>query len=343
MSIIRFFTWFSTILFGLSLTLSSNIAEAEPQWRSTPNLSNTPHWSVPLEQKEHWVRTSSPYVDVYASNKDEAVAHTLMRHAHTSIPRIAKQLGLSTGGAMQIYIAQTQAEFEAMQPHAPPDWADGTAWPKNGWIFLRTPSIRIGSTEPLTQVLDHEIVHILLGRAFAHYPVPRWLQEGVAQVIAGEYTPEKIALLGSFAEPMSFNELAKGFPQDRLRAQMAYAQSASVVAFLFREFGTQSLAILIEEMSQGHHLDVALVRATGLHPSELDAAWRGTTFQVPMWIRSLSVDSTLIAIVGIVILLGTMRKYKQYRSGFEGWEEEERVHQKLIQEISSWDMSAQFH
>ena len=328
------------VLFGV-LT-SPNTVQAEAQWISTPDLTHIPHWTVPLETKADWLRSSSPYADVYASIEDETVAHDLMRHAHTAIPRIAKQLGVSTGGSMQIYLAHTQDEFQAMQPYAPPDWADGTAWPKNGWIFLRSPRIRSGLAEPLNQVLDHEIVHILLGRAFAHYPVPRWLQEGVAQVVAGEYTMQKVEQLGSFAEPMSFLDLARGFPADRLRAQMAYAQSASVVSYLFQEHGTQSLQILINEMSQGRELDVALVRATGMTPQELDVAWRGRTFSMPLWLQSISVDGTLLALVALLVLLGSTRKYRQYRKENHVWAEEERVHQQLVQEISSWDMSVRF-
>ena len=262
-------------------------------------------------------------------------------HRHSPI---AEQLGLATGGAMQIYIANSQAEFDVNKNHLPHQTGLmeplGQKMDGSSCAHLN----RRGASEPLLhQVLDHEIVHILLGRAFAHYPVPRWLQEGVAQVVAGEYTPEKIAQLGSFAEPMSFLDLARGFPADRLRAQMAYAQSASVVSFLFREHGQESLHILIEEMSQGHALDVALVRATGLTPQELDVARRGRTFQVPMWLRSLSVDGTLIALVGAMVLLGSVRKYKQYRSGRPHWDEEERIHQQLVQEVATWDMSMRFH
>ena len=148
------------LLLGQWLTPSN--AQAEAQWISTPDLTHIPHWTVPSGKQSRLVKSSSPYADIYASIEDEAVAHELMRHAHTAIPRIAKQLGVSTGGAMQIYLANTQQKFQAMQPHAPPDWADGTAWPKNGWIFLRSPRIRSGLAEPLHQVLDHEIVHILL-------------------------------------------------------------------------------------------------------------------------------------------------------------------------------------
>ena len=153
-----------------------------------------------------------------------------------------------------------------------------------GFSFVLPESV-LDLAEPLHQVLDHEIVHILLGRAFAHYPVPRWLQEGVAQVVAGEYTPVRFNSWEHLLNQCHFWNSPKGFPADALRARMAYAQSASLVAYLFQEHGTQSLQILIEEMSQGRELDVALVRATGMTPQELDVAWRGRTLSMPLWLQ----------------------------------------------------------
>lgn len=321
------------LLFLFSFFFSAN---AEPGWITTPDIKNTPHWTVPLQAREDWIRHSNPYTDVISSPVDRKVGLQLAQYSIEAIPRIAKELGVSTGGPLQIYIAESQEEFLAMQPNLPPDWADGTAWPKNGWIFLRSPRVRGGTASPLTQVLDHEIAHILLGRAFAHRPVPRWLQEGVAQHVAREYSPQTIDQLGSFAEPMSLLDLAKGFPSDRFEAQMAYAQSADVIAFIFREFGSNSLQVLIKEMSQGVGFNVAIKKATGLTPEELDIAWRGRLLSVPLWIRNISVDSTLLAGAALIVLLGSFRKYKQYRRENVEWEYEERVHQKLVQEMASW-------
>jgi hypothetical protein len=82
-------------------------------------------------------------------------------------------------------------------PHAAagpsPEWADATAWPELGAIFLRSPDIRVGGDEPLEQVLDHELVHVLLGRAFGDEQPPIWLQEGVAQVLAKQLGPRRVA------------------------------------------------------------------------------------------------------------------------------------------------------
>ena len=313
---------------------------AEAQWISTPDLTHIPHWTVPLKAIADWLRSSSPYADIYASVEDEAVAHELMRHAHTAIPRIAKQLGVSTGGAMQIYLANTQAEFQAMQPHAPPDWADGTALPENGWIFPAFPQNPFGIGRTFTPSPRPRDRTYFTGARVCTLPRPSMACKKASHKLLPVSTlPTKFDQLGTFAEPMSFLELAKGFPADALRARMAYAQSASLVAYLFQAHGTQSLQILIEEMSQGIELDVALVRATGLTPQELDVAWRGRTLSMPLWLRSISIDGTLLALVGVVILLGSSRKYKQYRKGNHTWDEEERVHQKLVQEMSTWDRS----
>lgn len=326
-------TMFYFLFFLFSFFLSAN---AEPSWISTPDIKNTPHWSVPIRSHEDRIRQSSPYADVITSPQDRKIGIHLSQYAIEAIPRIAKELGVSTGGPLQIYVAESQKEFLSMQPNVPPDWADGTAWPKNGWIFLRSPRIRSGVASPLTQVLDHEIVHILLGRAFAHRPVPRWLQEGVAQFVAREYSPETVEQLGSFASPIALNQLAKGFPKGRFQAQMAYAQSADVIAFIFREYGLEALQILIKEMSSGQDFDFAMVKATGLTPEELDIAWQGETFSMPLWLRNLSIDSTLLAVIGLVILLGASRKYKQLRQANLEWEYEEQVHQQLIKEMASW-------
>jgi hypothetical protein len=326
---------FIFFLYSLIFTIS-----AETSMSTAPQANEKMHWSVPMQTSKEWVRHSNIYADVHAEPEDDGVALYLARYSATAIPRIAKNMGIPVGGPMQIYIANTQETFQAMQPNVPPDWADGTAWPSRGWIFLRSPRIRSGTANKLTQVLEHEIVHILLGRSFAHRPVPRWLQEGVAQFIAGEYNQQSIEQLGSFAEPLSLQELAAGFPSDPFQARMAYAQSADVVAFLYRTNGPQALQTLIYEMSHGTDFDLALYKATGLFPKEFDIAWRGRTYSIPLWIQNFSADTTLLACTGLLLLLGALKKRKDYLKIRPDWEIEEQVHQALVKEMSTWQLKS---
>ena len=137
----------------------------------------------------------------------------------------------------------------------------------------------------------------LLGRAFGARPVPQWLQEGVAQLVAKEYTYDKFQTLsaGTLGDNLlSIHELSRGFPDNPFRAKLAYAQSADLVAFLLNNFGERALQILVNELSSGAHIDDALVAATGYDALQLDAQWRGELSQFPLWLQTLSSDPVLL-------------------------------------------------
>ena len=181
--------------------------------------------------------------------------------------------------------------------------------------------VRAGSAEPLEQVLDHELAHILLGRAFGAKPVPRWLQEGVAQLVAREYTMEITDRLGAgmFGDDlMSLEDLSMGFPADPLRAQLAYAQSADFVAFLINNHGQEAIHQIIREMSGGTPFPAAVRAATGDSIDTIDAQWRARLAESDMlWLRPLVSDTMILSLAGLAFMgLGAMalrRRRQQLR------------------------------
>jgi hypothetical protein len=248
-------------------------------------------------------------------------------------------MGVAAGGPIDIYIAPDQQSFLHMQPHIPPDWADGTAWPHQGLIFLRSSDIRRGTSSPLPQVLDHEIAHILLGRAFAHRGVPRWLQEGVAQLVAREYNSQTVERLASGVAGdslLSLRQLSKGFPKDPLRASLAYAQSADFVAFLHQKHGKQSIQTLIREMSSGKPFAASLQLATGHNIDQLDLQWRGQLNSSWMWLGGLVSDSFLLGMTGLLLFWGVFRKRAQNQERMKKWEEDDAIQDALAAQVASW-------
>ena len=186
-------------LLAAVLWLFSSLAIAEPSLRTAPDttaVAAAMQAALPPVPPD-WVSYSDPYATVYAAPEDDATALHLSRYVARSLPRLSDEMGLPIGNQIHIYVAPTQEDFFAMQPGNAPHWADGTAYPHRGVIFLRAPSVRGGMAEPLEQVLDHELAHIILGRAFGARPVPRWLQEGVAQLVAREYTQELTDRIGA--------------------------------------------------------------------------------------------------------------------------------------------------
>jgi hypothetical protein len=283
---------------------------------------------VPLD----WVAVPGPGVIVHAAPADQATALRLSRHATEATPKLAERLGVATGGLVDVYLAPDETTFRTLQPGSIPDWADGTAWPTRGLIYLRSPRIRAGTASDLTQVFDHEMVHVLLGRAFAPKPVPQWLQEGVAQFVAGEYTTRHLqaiqnGMLGG--KLLTLPELTGAFPEDPVRASLAYAQSADLVAYIVGTYDENALGTLVKEMSQGTSFGRSLRLATGIGPTELDQAWRARLSQSPLWLRAVASDTMIMTAGAVFLLLGWWSVRRRNRRKIERWRREEALEEAL--------------
>ena len=323
-------------LLALWLAFSSAASAASPDGR--PGFSAMVEVTVadallaPPTVPDHWVRESGPYADLVGDERDRAVLRRLSRHLEGSLPRLAGKLGVPAVAGLHVYLAPDAASFESLQPGAPPDWADGTAWPQRGLIFLRAPRLRAGTATPLEVVLDHEVVHVLLGKAFGARPVPRWLQEGVAKVMANEYSPgmtDALAsgLLGDSLIPL--DRLVAGFPDDPVRAQLAYAQSADLVAFLRNRWGDEGLQVLIANMSAGHGFGPSLLAATGLSTNQLEEAWLGRLTSSPLWLKPLASDGFILGVGALIFVGGGTLALRRRRQQLDRMQAEDDVRDAL--------------
>lgn len=201
----------------------------------------------------------------------------LANRASEQVPVLARDLGVPIGGPIHLFVAGSDEEFHDIQPGRTPEWADGTAWPEAGSIFLRTPRVRLGTARPLETVLTHEIVHVLLGRAFFPNHPPRWLQEGLAQVYANEDDIASSEALGdgimARGRPYGLDQLNAGFPRSAEGARLAYAESADFVRYVRTKYGDDAMRDLVGALADGKGIDSALYIATGDTLDEVDRAW----------------------------------------------------------------------
>lgn len=316
-----------------ALLLLINLAfGAGPEWTAAPKApEERPVIEAPVAG---WYTEAGTVVDVHGDGADAAVVRTLADHAAVSLPALAKRMGVPVGRHVDVYVAPTQAMFDRIQPGTPPDWADGTAYARSGLIFLRSPHIRPGTATELTTVLDHEIVHVLLGSAFGVRPVPRWLQEGMAQYYAGEIgadLPDQISagLLGSGL--LHIQDLAYGFPADPQRAHLAYAQSADFISWIAATHGEKSLRVLITELADGAAIDPALRAATGVDVESMDRVWRARLTSGTMWLRAIAGSGILWFVAIIALGVGWWRRRRRNRERMKRWEREE-AYQAMLEE-----------
>lgn len=289
-----------------------------------------------LDLPKDWVSIPTEYGWVHADPSDRAVAMHLAQHAAARIPDLATELHVPVGRRVHIVLAHTQDQFTDLQPGSSPDWADGTAWPSRGWIFLRSPRLRDGTATALAVVLDHEIVHILLGRAFYPRPVPRWLQEGMAQLLAREYTAETTRTLaaGTLGKNLlSIHEISRGFPRNAARAHLAYAQSADLVAFIQSEYGPEALPTLVREMVTGERFAPALAVATGHTMDEVDAIWRGRLTDSPFAFSALMDEGIWWGLGAFLVPLAWFSVRRRNKTRIDRWKREEILEDALTRVI----------
>ncbi|HND29135.1 MAG TPA: peptidase MA family metallohydrolase [Myxococcota bacterium] len=299
-----------------------------------PTAQAAPSFEAPPQQELHspvlpapaggWWREDGLYVQVFSTAEDRPTAVRLARTANEQLPRLSERLGLPIRGNTRIYLASTQKDFLSIQPGRPPDWADGTAWPSMGLVFLRSPSIRSGTAAPLEQVLVHELVHILVGQAFGKVDPPHWLQEGLASYIAGEASPERTAALMAHLPStlLRFKDLEEGFPSDPITAQLAYAQSGDLIAWLANRYGDASLGELVRRTAAGDPMPVALRAISGGSPIALEEEWRERWSDPWLRVPEALAAGAVVTFVGLgVTAYFRIRRRNQKR--LDRWEREE--------------------
>jgi hypothetical protein len=68
--------------------------------------------------------------------------------------------------------------------------------------------------------------------------------------------------------------LTQAFAADTNIADLSYAQSYSVVDFIFRHYGRDKMAQLLQAFKQGGYYDDIFVQVFGVDVDGLEAAWR---------------------------------------------------------------------
>lgn len=277
--------WLVGLLLSTPVLASSELPPGPQATAGTTQLSAVEGRRV--EVPVGWHTLHGEHLRVHGPIRHMGLMEALLDHADPRVPRLAERLRHPIGAPIDVFLSTTDAEFRRVQPGEPPAWADATAYPGLGAVYLRAPQARGGDRDPLTTVLDHELVHIVVGRAFAPERAPTWLQEGLAQLHAEQYDLARIRQLSTAAisGPIALDRLEGAFPRNPHAASLAYAQSVDFLVWLEREYGEAVVPALVEELRGGATLADAILTVTGRPLHEVDAAWssRFTGFSGAVW------------------------------------------------------------
>ncbi len=225
---------------------------------------------------------------------------------YAELPELTNRM---PAGMIDIWVCDTQKDFQA-SVHAPiQDWAVGCAFPLSRRIVIQNPKHIVLAKLQLTQVLRHEIAHVIFGQCTrkAVKEIPLWFVEGIAIYLADEWVPSRheTLLKHIFSKSiLPLHELAGGFPSSHTGADLAYAQSQDALRWLVEIKGRDVLLAIIGELQAGSNFENAFETVVGWDLATYDRLWRESLSERYQWASLFSNTYFFWGGLGGLALLG---------------------------------------
>jgi hypothetical protein len=187
----------------------------------------------------------------------------------------------------------------------------------------RTPSYPNGSLE---DVLRHEVAHVLIGRASAQRPIPRWFNEGLAMSVErGWRLQDEGQLVYQLAvgSRTSLDGLDRMFSGEQPEVTRAYVLSGALVHDLLQRHGAGIGAEILTRMNDGASFEHAFTEAVGMTPADAEAEFWVRQYTWAAWLPTLTSTTTLWFMVTALALLAIVRRIMKNRAIEKKWVEEE--------------------
>ncbi len=255
-----------------------------------------------------WESVESPHFRVYyrEGTTDPVSILQVSEDFYAEMPQLTS---LMPPGMIDIWVCDTQKEFQA-SVHAPiQDWAVGCAFPLSRRIVIQNPKYIALAKLQLVQVLRHEIAHVLFGQCTrkAVREIPLWFIEGIAIYFAEEWVPSRHETLLKHIFSKSIiplQELERSFPRTQAGADLAYAESQDALRWLVEVKGKDVLFSLIAELHAGSNFNTAFETVVGWDLATYDTLWRESLTERYQWASLFSNSYVLWGGLGGLALIG---------------------------------------
>jgi hypothetical protein len=236
----------------------------------------TPPTQINFNDTRHdWLSLTEGKVNLYWYSGDEAFAQELMATAQAAIARLAADTGAELERPTRLYIYASSSDLQGAMIY-PQEWTGGVAFTRYGTMAIGISPGNIGwGKRAIAHELTHLVIHQITLNPYNSLPV--WLDEGLAMRSEGLLDPQfSTALAEAIASDslISVQSLSSPFSAYSDEAVLSYAESHSLVEYLFASYGQGKMAQLLAIFREGSGYDDALETVYGFDMDGLDILWR---------------------------------------------------------------------
>lgn len=267
---------------------------------------------------------------------EERLAATTMKNLEDVIATWRRRLDAGKKPIM-VYICASPAEFASRAGFSPPSEVGGVAHSEDGIIVLRTPD-QLTNPKYYPGVVRHELVHVLLARNTDLTHLPRWLNEGIAMHISGEYrwnSSFHVARMYMTESLYSYEELLEHFDISQHERPFGdlYAQSLSMTAYLYDRVGEDAFWEMIYALRENDFPE-ALAETANMTPGELWDAWHRSLWKTAV-ISTVVSGFGVFHLMAVLVIVAYMRKRRRNRAVLKRWDREEAAEEPFM---TVWDL-----
>ncbi len=203
------------------------------------------------------------FVVKYRDTLDADARREIVAKLEAAAARVGRLLGYTAPPRTTVVLYEHREFRDVTRVHA---WATGLF---DGKIRLPVGRVRLPAAE-LERLVAHEYAHAAI-HDLARGRAPRWLHEGLAQVLEGASSDPAVQALSGLT--LAGVEALAG-DQDPLRARAGYDIALWIVRDLVERGGMESVRDLLARLGAGETIVDAMPRVYGLRLAELESQWR---------------------------------------------------------------------
>jgi hypothetical protein len=225
--------------------------------------------------------------------------------------------------------------FDAGLKSALPEWGGGGAI-GDSLIIIPT-DFKPFLEQSFPQITVHELVHIVLARAYPSVKIPRWFHEGAAMLLSGELSYEENATISKaifFGRLMSLSSIDSVNFFNRGRADIAYSQSHLAVLYLVEQHGITLLSEILRATRKSRDFQSGLSDDLGLSLREFEdivEKYIESRYKLVFFITDSYLWWLLIVLLFIVGFISTSLRNKKRAAAMEEAEQREMEALRVMQ------------
>jgi hypothetical protein len=280
------------------------VAAASPPSPSSLSLAHPTETSVCV-----------PAVHVEGADVPQVVTTELADRAKEWMLELRARVGDTDCRPITVTVIPSMSQATALEPpwHLPV-WAAGAASPQERRIVVGITSG--GHVQDRERTVRHELVHVLVRSAAGGVSLPRWLDEGLARLLADEHGLDDLQVLAQARlgdRFITLTALASSFPPGSADAALAYAQAGRAASLLFGR-DDDDIARFLGLIREGVDVDDALRTVCGRATWQIDIDVRRS---VGLWaaLATVGLESDLaMAGCGVIVAVYGVRARRRQRA-----------------------------